>query len=85
MGPGGIDPSNRNGPRRDLAAQVALARQTLQNARSAVDMAVAALPDFEEMATATLLLLLSSSVRAMRDLSELEAQLAGQTAGGIKT
>ena len=77
-----IEPPSGRGPRRDVAAEVALARQTARNARSAVDMAVAALPDFEAMATPTLLLLLSSAVRATRDLGELEAQLAGQSGGG---
>jgi hypothetical protein len=61
-----------------------MARQTLWNARSVVDMAVAALPDVEAMATPTLLLLLSSAVRATEDLSELEAQLAGHTGKGMK-
>ena len=80
-----IDPPKARGRRRDVAAEVALARHALRTAQAAVDMAVAALPDIEATATPTLLLLLSSAVRATQDLIELEAQLARQTAGGIKT
>ena len=79
MDPGGIDPPNRSGPGRDVAAEVAVARETLRSARSALDSAVAALPDVdgdEAMATPTLLLLLFGAVRAKEHLSELEAQLA---------
>ena len=78
MGTGGIDPHSQSGPRRDLAAEVAVARVTLQNARSALDSAVGALPDVdgdEAMATPTLLLLLFGAVRAKKHLSELEARL----------
>jgi hypothetical protein len=83
MDPSGIDPSDRSGPRRDVAAEVALARETLRNARSALDSAVAALPDVdgdETMATPTLLLLLFGAVRAKEHLSGLEALLAGKLA-----
>jgi hypothetical protein len=66
-----------------MAAEVAVARETLQNARSALDSAVAALPDIdgdEAMATPSLLLLLFGAVRAKEQLSDLEAQLAGKMA-----
>jgi hypothetical protein len=80
MDQGGIDPRNRSGPRRDVAAEVAMARETLRSARSALDSAVAALPDIdgdEAMATPALLLLLFGAVRARKHLSALEAQLTG--------
>ena len=83
MDPIGIDPPNRRGPSRDVAAEVAMARETLRNARSALDSAVAALPDVdgdEMMATPTLLLLLFGAVRAKEQLSGLEALLAGKPA-----
>ena len=83
MDQGGIDPADRSGPRRDVAAEVAAARQTLRNARSALDSAVAALPDVdgdEAMATPVLLLLLFGAARAKEQLGELEAQLAGKLA-----
>jgi len=83
MDPGWIDSPSRRGPRRDMAAEVAVARETLQNARSALDSAVAALPDIdgdEAMATPSLLLLLFGAVRAKEQLSDLEAQLAGKMA-----
>ena len=60
-----------------------MARETLHNARSALDSAVAALPDIdgdEAMATPSLLLLLFGAVRAKEQLSDLEAQLAGKLA-----
>ena len=66
-----------------MAAEVAVARETLRDARSALDTAVAALPDVdgdEAMATPTLLLLLFGAVRAKKHLSDLEAQLAGKMA-----
>jgi hypothetical protein len=81
MDPGGIDPPHRSGRRRDVAAEVAVARETLRHARSALDSAVAALPEVdgdEAMATPTLLLLLFGAVRAKEHLSELEARLAGK-------
>jgi hypothetical protein len=81
MDPGGID--LLNGPRRDVAAEVTLARETLRNARSALDLAVAALPDVdgdEAMATPALLLLLLGAVRAKEHLNALEAQLDGRLA-----
>ena len=83
MDPGGIAPTSRSGPRRNVAAEVAAARETLQSARSALDSAVAALPDVdgdEAMATPTLLLLLFGAVRAKEHLSDLEAELAGKLA-----
>jgi hypothetical protein len=83
MDPGGIDLLNRSGRGRDVAAEVAVAREKLRNARSALDSAVAALPDVngdEAMATPTLLLLLFGAVRAKEHLSELEARLAGKLA-----
>jgi len=83
MDPGGIDPSSWSRPRRDVAAEVAAARETLRHARSALDSAVAALPDVdgdEAMATPTLLLLLFGAVRAKEHLTELEAQLTGKFA-----
>jgi hypothetical protein len=83
MDPGWIDPVNKNGPRRDVAAEVVLARETLRNARSALDLAVAALPDVdgnEAMATPALLLLLFGAVRAKEHLNKLEAQLGGRLA-----
>jgi len=81
MDPGRIDPPSPSGRRRDMAAEVAVARQTLRTARSALDSAVAALPDVdgdEAMATPTLLLLLFGAVRAKEQLRDLEAQLAGK-------
>jgi len=83
MDPRWIDSPSRSGPRRDVAAEVAVARETLQSARSALDSAVAALPDIdgdEAMATPSLLLLLFGAVRAKEELSDLEAQLAGKMA-----
>jgi hypothetical protein len=69
-----------------VAAELAAARETLQNARSALDSAVAALPDgAEAMATPALLLLLFGAVRAKEHLSDLEAQLADKFGGGMKT
>jgi hypothetical protein len=78
-----VDPPNRSRPRRDVAAEVTLARTTLDNARSALDQAVAALPDIggdEAMATPALLLLLFSAVRAKDHLNELEALLRARLA-----
>jgi hypothetical protein len=83
MDPGGIDSLNQNRPRRDVGAEVTSARESLQNARSALDVAVAALPDVdgdEAMATPALLLLLFGAVRAKEHLNALEAQLAGKLA-----
>ena len=80
MDPGGIDPLNRGGPRRDVAAEVAVARETLRDARSALDTAVAALPDVdgdEAMATPALLMLLFGAVRAKEHLSRLEVLHTG--------
>jgi hypothetical protein len=76
MDPDGIDLRSRTGAAGDVAAEVTLARKTLENARSALDRAVAALPDVdgdEAMATPTLLLLLFGAVRAKAQLSQLEA------------
>jgi hypothetical protein len=83
MDPGGIDLLNQNGPVRDVAAEVTLARETLRSARSALDVAVAALPGVdgdEAMATPALLLLLFGAVRAKATLDRLEAQLGGKLA-----
>jgi hypothetical protein len=83
MDSGGIDPPNPSGPRRNVAAELALARETLRSARSALDVAVAALPNVdgdEAMATPTLLSLLLGAVRAKERLGQLEAQLAGKRA-----
>ena len=83
MDRGGIDPLNQNRRGRDVSAEVTSARETLQNARSALDLAVAALPDVdgdEAMATPALLLLLFGAVRAKEHLSKLEAQLGGKLA-----
>ena len=67
----------------DVTAEVTLARERLQNARSALDLAVGALPDVdgeETMATPRLLLLLFGAVRAKEDLDKLEALLPGKVA-----
>jgi hypothetical protein len=83
MDPGAIDPLNQNRPVPDVAAEVTLARETLHSARSALDLAVAALPDVdgdEAMATPTLLLLLFGAVRAKETLDKLEAQVGGKLA-----
>jgi hypothetical protein len=76
MDPDAIDPGNGSGARRDVAAEVTLARKTLEMARSALDGALAALPDIdgdEAMATPALLLLLFGAVKAKEHLSRLEA------------
>ena len=76
MDPDAIDPPSRNGAAHDLVAEVTVARKTLEKARSALDRAVAALPDAagdEAMATPSLLLLLFGVVRAKEHLSRLEA------------
>jgi hypothetical protein len=83
MDPDGIDPGNRTEAGRDVAAEVTLARKTLETARSALDLAVAALPDVdgdEAMATPALLLLLFGAVKAKEHLSQLEALHAGHFA-----
>jgi hypothetical protein len=83
MDPDAIDPVNRNGTGRDVAVEVTLARATLEKARSALDQAVASLPDIdgdEAMATPTLLLLLFGAVTAKDNLGKLEALLAGKCA-----
>ena len=83
MDPRGIDPLKHDGSGRDVAAEVTLARETLQSARSALDVAVAALPAIngdEAMATPELLLLLFGAVRAKERLNTLEAQLADRLA-----
>ena len=83
MDPGTIDSPSRSGPMRHMTAEVAAARETLRSARSALDSAVAALPDVagdEVMATPTLLLLLCGAVRAKDHLCELETQLASTLA-----
>jgi hypothetical protein len=83
MDPDGIDLLEAYGTRGDVAAAVTRARATLQTARSALDVAVAALPDVdgdEAMATPTLLLLLFGAVRAKEHLDDLEALLATRVA-----
>jgi len=80
MDPDGIDPGNRTGAGHDVAVEVTFARKTLETARSALDRAVAALPDIdgdEAMATPALLLLLFGAVKAKERLSRLEALQAG--------
>jgi hypothetical protein len=76
MGPVAIDLTNRTGGRGDVAVELALARKALEEARSALDQAVAGLPDIdgdEAMATPALLLLLFGAVRAKEHLGRLEA------------
>jgi len=83
MDPNGIDPLKQNGRGRDVVAELTSARETLRTARSALDVAVAALPDVdgdEAMATPALLLLLCGAVSAKERLSKLEAQLANKLA-----
>lgn len=83
MEPDGIDPVSWNGTGRDVAVEVTLARESLDKARSALDLAVAALPDIdgdEAMATPTLLLLLFGAVTAKEHLGKLEALLVGKRA-----
>jgi hypothetical protein len=83
MNPDAIDPGSRTGVRRDVAAEVTSARKTLETARSALDRAVAALPDVdgdEAMATPALLLLLLGAVKAKEHLSRLEALQAAHFA-----
>lgn len=83
MDPDAIDPQIRDGAGRGVAAEVKVARKTLETARSALDLAVAALPDIdgdEAMATPALLLLLFGAVRAKEHLSNLEALQAGHLA-----
>ena len=79
MDPISIDHLNRKGAGHDGAAEVTLARKSLETARSALDNAVASLPDVdgdETMATPALLLLLFGVVKAKEHLSKLEALLA---------
>ena len=67
----------------DVTEEVMLARNRLQNARSALDLVVGAMPDIdgeETMATPRLLLLLLGAVRAKEDLDKLEALLPGKVA-----
>ena len=81
MDPDGIDPLHQDGNGRDVVAEVTLARETLQNARSALDVAVAGLPEIdgdEAMATPALLLLLFGAVKAKERLTRLEAVLPGE-------
>jgi hypothetical protein len=65
----------------DVAAEVSVARRTLETARSALDCAIAALPEIdgdEAMATPALMLLLFGAVRAKEHLGRLEAIQAHQ-------
>jgi hypothetical protein len=67
----------------DADAKVTLARTRLQNARSALDVAVGAMPEVvgeETMAPPSLLLLLIGAVRAKEHLDKLEALLPGPIA-----
>jgi len=76
MDTGGSDPLDWNRTWRDFTAEVTSARMTLEQARSALDHAVAALPDIdgdEAMATPSLLLLLFGATRAKERLGKLEA------------
>ena len=76
MDPDAIDPFKQASALRDVAAEVTLAQTALDEARSALDGAVAALPDIdgdEAMATPALLLLLFGVVRAKEQLTTLEA------------
>jgi len=78
----GIDRQNPNPPRGDVAEDVIMARRTLEEARSALDLAVAALPDVggdEAMATPALLSLLVGAVRAKEHLIKLEGRLARES------
>jgi len=80
MDPDAINLPDRTGAARDVAAEVTVARKTLENARSALDRAVAALPDVdgdEAMATPALLMLLFGAVRAKEHLSRLEVLQTG--------
>jgi hypothetical protein len=77
----GSDPLAWNGTWRDVTAEVTSARMTLEKARSALDHAVAALPDVdgdEAMATPSLLLLLFGAMGAKERLGKLEALQASQ-------
>jgi hypothetical protein len=69
-----MDPAGFDG-RRNLVADVDVARQTLLDARSRLDLALAALPEIdgdEAMATPALLLLLVGAVKAKERLGRLE-------------
>jgi hypothetical protein len=76
MDPDAIDPFKQTRAGHDVAAEVTLAQVALDDARSALDSAVADLPDIdgdEAMATPALLLLLFGVVRAKEQLTTLEA------------
>ena len=73
-----MDPDNS-----DVAAEMTVARKRLRDARSALDLAVGALPQVEgeeTMATPALLLLLVGAVRAKERVERLEALLPGKLA-----
>jgi len=73
---GGSDPLDWNGTGRDFTSEVTSARMTLEQARSALDHAVAALPDVdgdEAMAPPALLVLLFGAMSAKERLGKLEA------------
>ena len=77
MDPGRVERLEGN-RRREVSADVVMARQTLDDARCKLDLAVAALPDVDGdrvMATPALLSLLVGAVRAKEHLGKLEAQL----------
>jgi hypothetical protein len=87
MDPAGIDGNGNEGKRRDVGADVDVARERLADARSKLDVAVAALPDAgddETMATPALLSLLLGAVSAKNRLDRLEALLTvpAMTTGG---
>jgi|KBSMisStaDraftv2_1062788.scaffolds.fasta_scaffold244108_1 hypothetical protein len=69
--------------KRDVSAEVTLARKRLRDARSMLDLAVGAMPDVageETMATPALLALLIGAVRAKEHLDKVEGLLPGQLA-----
>ena len=67
----------------DVSIDLTRARKRLLDARSALDLAVGALPDVageETMATPALLVLLVGAVRAKEHLDKVEALLPGKLA-----
>lgn len=74
------------GEKPDAAADVGVARKRLEDARSRLDVAVAALPDAggdERMATPALLSLLLGAVTAKQRLRDLEALAATAATAGV--
>jgi hypothetical protein len=81
----GIDRLKGDAATSDVATEVRVARKALEDARSALDLAVAALPDVdgeEAMATPSLLMVLVGAVRAKQHLNRLETVLASRLAEG---